>query len=232
MSPALVIQLLHEAFASCPLTRPHSGHRGKVGSKACLINFQSIHIVVKCFRMQAPLAQQQGCRRPTGQHSATARQQRSAVHRPSRCCSTLREQSALPETAQQQSYMPAQQLKSLQLQPQQHSSSDGSTSSSSRRGMLGMLGAAAAAVVLSSVSVEPAVAAAAVSSSSALEEYMKLEDAGKLRDQRSLENIRCAGLATSGCILHLTAAKHTNCSSKNHLYFDCLMIAEDSFSCP
>jgi hypothetical protein len=52
--------------------------------------------------------------------------------------------------------------------------------------------------VLSSVSVEPAVAAAAVSSSSALEEYMKLEDAGKLRDQRSLENIRCAGLAAVG----------------------------------
>jgi hypothetical protein len=64
--------------------------------------------------------------------------------------------------------------------------------------MLGMLGAAAAAVVLSSISIEPAVAAAAVTSSSALEEYMKLEDAGKLRDQRSLENIRCADLAAAG----------------------------------
>jgi hypothetical protein len=60
--------------------------------------------------------------------------------------------------------------------------------------MLGMLTAAAAAVVLSGAAPQPAAAAAAVSSSNALEEYMKLEDAGKLRDQRSLENIRCVGL--------------------------------------
>lgn len=55
---------------------------------------------------------------------------------------------------------------------------------------MGMLTAAAAAVLLSSADPQPAAAAAAVSSSNALEEYMKLEDAGKLRDQRSLENIR------------------------------------------
>jgi hypothetical protein len=38
-----------------------------------------------------------------------------------------------------------------------------------------------------------AAATTAVSSSKALEEYMKLEDDNKLRDQRSLDNIRCAG---------------------------------------
>lgn len=49
---------------------------------------------------------------------------------------------------------------------------------------LGMAGLASSAVL-------PASAAAAVSSSKALEEYMNMEDAGKLKDQRSLDNIRC-----------------------------------------
>lgn len=126
--------------------------------------------------------QQQAHKRPASRQSPAAPK---AVAR--------QQQLVTPAKCHQQSAASDQQLAgaSVQqpnlLQRQQPCSSNGV--SSSRRGMLGMLGAAAA-MALVAAPVQPAAAAAAVNSGSALEEYMKLEDAGKLKDQRSLENIR------------------------------------------
>jgi hypothetical protein len=67
----------------------------------------------------------------------------------------------------------------------------------SRRDVLQLFGfgaAGLAAAVVLPVPVAQAAATTAVSSSKALEEYMKLEDDNKLRDQRSLDNIRYAVL--------------------------------------
>uniref|UniRef100_A0A383VC80 Uncharacterized protein n=1 Tax=Tetradesmus obliquus TaxID=3088 RepID=A0A383VC80_TETOB len=62
----------------------------------------------------------------------------------------------------------------------------------SRRQLLQLLsfGAAGLAAAVLPVPAAQAAATTAVSSSKALEEYMKLEDDNKLRDQRSLDNIR------------------------------------------
>lgn len=63
----------------------------------------------------------------------------------------------------------------------------------SRRDFLQLIGfgaAGLAAAVMLPVPIAQAAATTAVSSSKALEEYMKLEDDNKLRDQRSLDNIR------------------------------------------
>eukprot|EP00878_Enallax_costatus_P010640 GHUV01011115.1.p1 GENE.GHUV01011115.1~~GHUV01011115.1.p1 ORF type:complete len:252 (+),score=77.55 GHUV01011115.1:261-1016(+) len=60
----------------------------------------------------------------------------------------------------------------------------------SRRCLLQLLGLGVAGVATAAVLPAPVHAAAAVSSSKALEEYMNMEDAGKLKDIRSLDNIR------------------------------------------
>jgi hypothetical protein len=74
----------------------------------------------------------------------------------------------------------------------------------SRRQLLQLIGLGAAGLAAAALPVPAAKAAAttAISSSKALEEYMKLEDDNKLRDQRSLDNIRYAALAYCA-IVHL-----------------------------
>jgi hypothetical protein len=137
--------------------------------------------------MQVSFTQQhQACKRPASRQSpaapkAVARQQQLVT--PAKC----HQQPTVSD--QQLAGASVQQPKLLQRQ-QQPCSSNGISSSSSRRGVLGMLGAAVGTMALVAAPVQPVAAAAAVNSGSALEEYMKLEDAGKLKDQRSLENIR------------------------------------------
>jgi hypothetical protein len=72
----------------------------------------------------------------------------------------------------------------------------------SRRDFLQLIGfgaAGLAAAVMLPVPIAQAAATTAVSSSKALEEYMKLEDDNKLRDQRSLDNIRYAAACSCVC---------------------------------
>lgn len=98
----------------------------------------------------------------------------------------VQQQQQLPRPIAQQaaSFAPIRAAVARKNQPVQCSAA---TQQHSRRQMLQLLTFGVAAAVMPT----PAnAAAAAVSSSKALEEYMKLEDDNKLRDQRSLDNIR------------------------------------------
>lgn len=149
---------------------------------------------MQCLTKQQMLGQQR-----LAAQSRPARQQRRLTAAAATAQRRQPQQEQLP-VQQQQPQQHIQQevpvmLQQQQQQYQQEQKQQPSSSGGGRRGALAALGAAALSLGLSAGLTAPPAARAAADSSTpshmaALEEYMRLEDANKLKDLKSLESVR------------------------------------------
>lgn len=146
----------------------------------------------------------------------------AAMSQAYRQLATQQQQLPRPVAQQISSCAPA---KAVSARKQQTVQCAAASQQRSRRQLLQLLTLGAAAAVIPA---SAHAATAAVSSSKALEEYMKLEDDNKLRDQRSLDNIRYsnwAGVpvsaATASRVKQLIQRRHNSCRCCNGRVWPC-----------